>query len=209
MLEWSHKPPLVRVRLSLPLSKKQMTTALLPHELLNEFLAFHVGRRTDLFGEFYDTLWEPLVQAVSDELSIYLDMTPFARLRVGQVYIREGAERAYLFVQMRDRGGPLNVLGVMSRWGWDVPTYTYELANLVNGRRWNFLDRCLTSVMLPLLTSVADALGNYYQRKPYAKPAAGLIRWLEGVDSTLLCAELDDRSLPTRTGENRSRYLVQ
>lgn len=180
-----------------------------PHELLDEFLTFHVGRRSDLFGEFYEDVFDPLVQGVADELSIYHDMKPFARLQVGPTTIREGAERSYLFTRITDRGGPLNVLGTMEHWDFDVPSYVYEFVNTINGRRWRFIEKYLRPIMLPLLNGVADGLQMYYRHRPFASPKAGIIRWLESCNYTLLAIEIDDRSQPTKTGEQRGRYLVQ
>lgn len=180
-----------------------------PHELLAEFLGFHLGNRMALFGPFLDDLFLPLAQAVADELSIYLSVRPFAKLRVGDVRVREGRERSYLLIPVTDRHGPLDMRGTFARWEQPIRTNRAEdwVAD-VNGRRWFFIGKCLSSVMEPLLRRVADSMTTYYVRKPYTVPKAGILRWIESVDQTFLVAEVDDRSL-RGPRESASRYLIQ
>ena len=180
-----------------------------PHQLLERYVADHIGRRADLFGDFADDLFVPLVQGISDQLSIYVDVRPYARLSIAAVTLQEGAERCYVLIGIQDRGNPLRLVGTMEHWDMPLQTNTpTELGELINGRRWRFIDHWLGRFVEPLLCGVADIMVEFYQRKPHATPKAGMIRFLEGVDMTHLCVEIDDRSVPT-TNDVASRYRVQ
>ncbi len=180
-----------------------------PHELLAEFLGYHLGNRMALFGPFLDDLFLPLAQAVADELSIYLDINPYARFKIGEIRIREGAQRAYLFVEVKDRQGPLKMRGTMEH--WEQPITSNDPAvwvSQINGRRWHFVEGNLGRVMEPLLRGVADSLVTYYARRIRAVPKAGLLRWTEGIDQTFLVVEIDDRSMQSPK-DSLSRYNFQ
>lgn len=173
------------------------------------YVADSIGRRQERFGEFADDLFIPLVRSVSDQLSIYNDIRQYARLRVHDVRLWEGAERTYILVGLRDGRGPLRLKDAKQRWAIKLDTSReMELSQHINGRRWRFIDRWLGAFMGPLLSQVSDALAEYYARRPYAKPRVGIIRFLEGIDTTYLCVEIDDRSEQTNR-EQSGRYRVQ
>lgn len=180
-----------------------------PHELLERYCADRMGRRADLFGHFADDLFIPLVRAVADQLSVYYDQRPFARLRCREVTLREGAERTYMLLRLTDWRGPVRLNEAFSTWRIHLDTNNpMELAGHVNGRRWRFIDRWMGRFFAPMLEKVADQMVEYYQRRPYAVPKAGIMRFFEGIDATWLCIEIDDRSTPT-TRDEAARYRVQ
>ena len=45
-----------------------MIDQVFPHQLLERYVADHLGRRADLFGPFADDLFIPIVRAVSDRV---------------------------------------------------------------------------------------------------------------------------------------------
>lgn len=186
-----------------------MATSEHPHQLLDRYCADRIGRRQDLYGQFSTSLFSPLVHAVSDQLSIYLDQRPFAHFRCRSVALREGQERAYLLAALTNRDAPLRISAAMD--GWDIQLRTneeMELAKLINGRRWRFIDKWMGKFFAPLLEQIADTMLEYYARKPYAVPRAGIIRFIEGVDHTYLCCEVDDRSIADQR-DPAHRYRVQ
>jgi len=149
------------------------------------------------------------VRGVTDQLSVYVDQRPRARLRSQMPRWIEGAERTYLLVPLHDGRGPVRMRAAFEGWDIEVSSnFDMELAERVNARRWRFVERNLTRFLLPLLEDVADAMQTYYAQRPFAKPKAGITRFLEGVDVTTLCIEIDDRSAITAQDDDR-RYRVQ
>jgi hypothetical protein len=193
----------------MPAEPIEAAEAAAPHYLLERYLADHLGRRADLFGELADDLFIPLIRALSDQLSVYCDVRPYAVFGVRDLTIREGATRSYVLVALTDRGAALRLQAVFEH--WDIPSANTpaEFVSLVNGRRWRFIDHHLAQFVAPLLERIATSLAAFYVRKPHAQPKAGLIRLCEGVDATWLVLEVDLREPEQLERDTPGRYLVQ
>lgn len=184
-----------------------------PHDVAEAVVIERLGRRREALGILGERVLIPLVLGLTDQLSAYLDCRPTARLAVGEVHLRQGAERAYLLVALRDRGRPLRMRGVMS--GWDVATALPAggpdaWVEQQNARRWRFLDHN-RELLARLFERAADAVMAYYARRPgvHLEPAADAMpRLIEGVDATYLTLEFDDRSAPL-TSDSRTRAEVR
>lgn len=180
-----------------------------PHELFVAAVEDALGRRTVLFGQMSDDFLAPLVRGVADELSIYLQMRPAAKLSASRARLLEGHSRTYVLTDVQDRKAPLRLNAEFDRWNIRLETSGPKgLVDSVNARRWYFANREMHRFLLPLLTDMSDVLVEYYLRRPYAVPKCGIIRWLEGIDATTLCVEVDDRSQPSK-GDWADRYRVQ
>ena len=186
-----------------------------PHEILEAYVRERLGRVVAVFGEDADKMLRPLTLGLTEQLSSYCDIVGGARLRLGDVTIREGACRSYIFADLTDRGAPLRLRDAMERFdGADyVGDNVDDFAWAVNARRWRFIDRYFGRLLDPLIKQVGTHMLTYYARRPYAKPQVGILRLLEGVDKTTLCIEFDDRSVDPREDVNpkdtRGRYQVQ
>lgn len=183
-----------------------------PHELLFATVQERIGRRQKAFGALADDLLQPLVLGLTEQLSIYCESLP-ARLRLGGVRLRQGGERAYVLAELCDGRGPLRLRDATLRWqavadqGTDNP---WEFVHRQNARRWRFVDRYLSRLLLPLLTQVSECVIEYQLRCPGAVPTCGFMRILEDVAQTYLCVEIDDRSGEPKPGsaETVGRYRV-
>lgn len=165
-----------------------------PHEVLVEYVGDALGRRRAAFGDaLVPELFEKIVLGVTDQLSGYMQCCPGAQLRMGEASLKHGATRSYILVQVDDRGAPLRLREATQR--FDILASSDDtLVFQVNSRRWAFVDRHFHSLLEPLLTRIADTVVTYYRQRPYAKPTAGIIRFMEDVHRTVLVTEIDDRS---------------
>jgi len=190
-----------------------MTTnphSLSPHDLLIEYTAEALGRRMRVFEDFSDEFFRPFLLGLTDQLSIYYQIQPFARLRLGEVVVREGRRRSYALIGITDRGGPLHLRTVTQRWDMQLKNDTGDFVGQVNGRRWHFLDRHLHELLGPLLRQVADRMATYFAYRPYSKMNGGMVRFLEGIDQSYIAAEFDERQEnPGPTDTAGGRYLIQ
>lgn len=186
-----------------------VTESLNPHELLACYLRERLGKKAEWLQAMQAELFDSLIVGVTDQLSAYEESTLGAQISLGEVKIREGKVRSYLLANVRDRAGPLRLRDALRRWDITLTTSNeFELAARVNARRWRFVDRYLSRVIEPLIRGAATSLGEYYARRPGGNTRVGLLRILEDVDKTWLCAELDVREIETPKDIYRQRYSV-
>lgn len=186
-----------------------------PHEVLEAYIRERLGRLVVVFGEDQNKMLRPLTLGLTEQLSSYCDIIGGSRLKLGEVTLREGEVRSYIFADLTDRGAPLRLRDAMER--FDGAEYSGDnvddFAWSINARRWRFVERYLSTLLEPLLKRVGTHLSSYYARRPYATPQVGMLRLLEGVDKTTLCIEFDDRSVDPRADVNPKdtvgRYRVQ
>lgn len=185
------------------------------HDRLMAYVTDRIGRRDPAtgtmiapFGPLPEGLVTSLVLGLTDQLSAYCELTPGSDLKLGPVSIREGEQRSYLFAELTDRGQPLRLRETMARFELEMESNFEAFAFNVNARRWAWVDRYLTRFLDPLLMRTVEVFETYYARRPHAKVTVGLVRFLEDVHQTKICAEIDDRSV-YGTQDPRSRYLVQ
>ena len=185
-----------------------------PHEVLEAYVRERLGRLVDVFGEDADKMFRPLTLGLTEQLSVYCDLVSGARLKLGEVTVREGGKRTYIMAHLTDRGGPLRMRDATAHFEGDYDgDWVNKFVDGVNARRWRFVERYLNSFLTPLLSRVRDTVITYYERRPHAKPNVGMLRFLEGVDSTLLCIEIDDRGVAAideaGTKDSPERYRVE
>lgn len=178
-----------------------------PHELLAAFAADRCGRVADGVSVFARGLFGKVLLGITEQLGIYCDCVPGARLRLGRVTLREGTDRTYLFAALTDRGGALRLRDAMHIWTapGDIPV---DFVEQTNARRWRFLDRYNSGIVAPLMGKMHDRLAAYYAERLGATFNFDLIRFLEGVDCSYLCIEIDTRGAPS-TRDDAARYRVQ
>ena len=181
-----------------------------PHQFLEAYLDEILGRRINVLGPLKDELLTPLVIGLMDQLSAYLDIHPGAHLTLHDVHIQHGAERSYLLAGLRDGGRPLRLRAAMQHWGVDlISSRPEDFVEANIGRRWRFVDHN-RRLLEQLFTQLSDAIVSYYARRPGAQlqTDGGMPRFLEGVDTTWLTLELDDRGEQKLT-DKTERYRVQ
>lgn len=187
-----------------------MTNAPLnPHEVLNAYVTDRLGRLGTVFGALSDELFDRLVFGLTEQLGAYMDCVPGARLKLGEVRIRQGKVRSFLLAEVTDRGAPLRLRDAMANWtaDGDIPV---DFVAMQNARKWRFIERYLSKIIEPLLKRSLLLLGEYYAARPGAQVQVGLIRLLEDVDRTHACVEFDDRTGgKVSAAEARTRYAVQ
>lgn len=152
----------------------------------------------------------PFMKGFVDQMSIYLQCVPFARLSAGEVHIRVGAERSYVLCELRDRRRPLRVREVSAT--WDVYMQSSRIDEFVgrtNARRRKFLDTCMHTMLRPLCRGIAVRLDEYFSRRPYARPEFSMARILEDVGNSVFCIDFDERGVPLKTDTYKQRYMVQ
>lgn len=181
------------------------------HEMIDAYVSQTMGRRRLALGPIGDEIAN-LAVGLADQLSAYHEVHPTRRVRVHRAVIREGQERAYLFVALRvGRRRPLRLQAALA--GWDQPcdsSNPLDFVWAVNARRWRWLDRSRLFIER-LFVTIADAVLAYYERRPYARlvPAPDrTTRIVEGVDDTFVVVEFDDRS-PASTKESQTRHRLQ
>ncbi len=169
-----------------------------------------LGRRVALLGSMKDSVVMPIATGLSDQLAAYLDCRPSAVLSIGDVTLREGADRTYLFAALRSHGAPLRLRGTLEGWQPGIETNRpQDFVAMHAARRWRFIERH-RRLLERLFARIGDALVTYYARKPYAVLGSqhAMHRILEGVDSTYLAIELDEKTKPTAQ-DQPNRYNVQ
>lgn len=154
-----------------------------------------VGRRAAILEPLKHDVLMPLVVGLSDQLSAYQDCRAGVRLSLRDVTVREGADSVHLLLGLRDRGGPLRLSDVMRMWLPRLESSSpQDFVDMHNARRWRFVERH-RRWLERLFTQLTDALVTYRARQPEGRAVGrpGVMRFLEGVDSTYLAIELDDR----------------
>jgi hypothetical protein len=180
-----------------------------PHEYLEAYVLDILGRRVQLLGSMKETVVMPIATGLSNQLAAYLDCRPSAALSIGDVTLREGANRTYLFAAIRSHGALLRLRSTLM--GWQQPEDTNDVNAFVQmhvARRWRFIERH-RRLLERLFARIGDALVTYYARKPNAVLGSqhAMHRILEGVDSTYLAIELDERT-EVKTSDQPNRYNV-
>lgn len=193
-----------------------MDEPVFPHEIITARLLDTLGRRVQALGVLGEEMLVPLARGLLDQLSAYLDCRPTAKLHLCGSHMREGDERAYLFIGLRDRNGPLRLRAAMEYWNVGLVTSReWEWVEANNARRYRFIDRHRT-LLADLGRTVADAVLDYHARKPGARlrsAADAAPRIVEGVDQTFVVVELDDRrdflGAPKGMASDERRFRMQ
>jgi len=194
------------------------TEAIPPHLILERYVNDRLGRVRDMFAESgTEDMYSNMVNGVAEQLSCYMASVGGAKLKAGEVRLRVGKTRSYVLVEVRDRGGPLRLRDAMRQWAAaennfkasDDGDTSMDWAFRTISRRWRFIDRCFDSVVEPLVRGMAEQVTTYFARKPYAMINCGLVRILEDVDRSYICAEIDDQGGHNQKDVSRSRYEVQ
>lgn len=178
------------------------------HELLELYVKERVGRPGERLSTFACDLFRPLLIGVVEQLSVYAEMTPGARLSAHEARIRSGPGRTFILLELRDRGGPLRLREATQRFDMEIDNQVDHFARDIGARRWRFVERNLTRVIEPAVRNVLSAVDAYYASHPYAVLEFGLTRLLESVEATYLCCEIDVREKREGPKETAASYRV-
>lgn len=187
-----------------------------PHEVLYQRVCERIGRVVKIFEAEQPQLLQSIVKGLMDQLSIYADMVPGAALTMAGARWRDGGDRKYLFIDFRDRGAGLRLRDATMRWDFDPGYFIQDFVNVHNARRWRFIERYASSLVVPMFARIASLLSEYeartYEGKMGRKPVSvGIARFLESIDRTTWCCEIDPPALDMDrdTKDRASRWNVQ
>lgn len=186
-----------------------------PHQLVEAHIRTVMGARMRLFDSLTnENMFTSMLMGLVDQLSIYCDVMHAAEVKTRYVWFKTGMQRCFLMVELVDRGAPLRLRDATDRWSFDIGNTERDFVAVNNARRWRFVEEYLTKLIEPTFSRIGDYLLAHQARKydtrvGYRKVELGLVRYLEGVDATIWCAEIDPLPEVPGVPDSRSRYLVQ
>lgn len=209
---WASTAPITRERMAAYACRqvRHGRPTVNPHELLAAYVRERTGAAH--FAERWGDLFDKATIGVVEQLSIYCDAVPRARIRSDMPRVIEGHHKDFVMIPIRDRGGPIPLRDATKRWAstrLDDTANPYDFVHRTNARRWRFVDRNFHTLIDPMVRHLVERLDAYWPESRHGRmPQSGMVRVLEDVNAAYVVFNLDHD--PARVKDVwRSEYQVQ